>query len=73
MQLLTYINIATLNIRILVARVKVIGIIIGILEAFEPVCDIQTQYCIIQLVLRSIQNGVFSYTDSYATGVSQWN
>ena len=39
-QLLTYINVATLNIRIRVARVEVIGIVIGILKALKPVCDI---------------------------------
>ena len=37
---LTYINVATLNIRILVARVEVIGEVIGIHKAFKPECDI---------------------------------
>ena len=36
----TYINVATLNIRILVARVEVIGVVIGILKACKAVCDI---------------------------------
>ena len=40
-QLLTYINVVTLNIRILVARVKVIGVVIGILKALKSVCDIK--------------------------------